>query len=45
MIFLATLIMLTDGVAQKKRIQAIIVFSAIVFIINLTRLVLFYQLQ
>lgn len=44
MIFLATLIMLTDGVAQKKRIQAIIVFSAIVFIINLTRLVLFYPI-
>ena len=44
MIFLATFVMLTDGVAQKKKLQTIAVFSILVFMINLTRLVLFYPI-
>ena len=44
MIFLATLIMMTEGVPQKLKIKSVAVACVIVYILNLLRLVVFYPI-
>ena len=44
MIFLATLILITEDVPQRDRLRAVIVGCVLVFILNLARLVAFYPL-
>ena len=44
MIFLSTLILITDDVPQRDRLRAVAVGCALVFILNLARLVAFYPL-
>ena len=41
MIFLSTLILITDDVPQKDRLRAVLVGCGIVFVLNLARLVAF----
>ncbi len=44
MIFLSTLILITDDVPQKDRVRAVLVGCGIVFVLNLARLVAFYPI-
>lgn len=44
MIFLSTLILITDDVPQRDRLRAVAVGCALVFILNLARLVAFYPI-
>ena len=44
MIFLSTLILITDDVPQRDRLRAVAVGCVLVFILNLARLVAFYPL-
>ena len=44
MIFISTLVAMTDGVSQKLKIKSIAVMCTLVYILNLTRLVLFYPI-
>ena len=43
MMFLTTLIVMTDGVSQKVKLKSIITMCGIVYVLNLTRLLLLYQ--
>lgn len=44
MIFLSTLVAMTEGVPQKLKIRSIIVMCTIVYVLNLLRLVMFYPI-
>jgi exosortase/archaeosortase family protein len=44
MIFLSTLIMMTDGVPQKDKRRAVLVMCALVYLLNIVRLVVFYPI-
>jgi exosortase/archaeosortase family protein len=44
MIFLSTLVAMTEGVPQKLKIRSILVMCAIVYVLNLLRLVVFYPI-
>ena len=44
MIFISTLIAMTDGVSQKLKIKAIVVMCTLVYILNLARLIVFYPI-
>jgi exosortase/archaeosortase family protein len=44
MIFLSTLIMMTDGVPQRDKRKAVLVMCGLVYVLNLVRLVVFYPI-
>lgn len=44
MIFLSTLVMMTDGVPQREKWKAILVMCGIVYVLNILRLVVFYPI-
>lgn len=44
MIFVSTLVAMTDGVSQKLKIKTIAVMCVLVYILNLTRLIVFYPI-
>jgi exosortase/archaeosortase family protein len=44
MIFISTLVAMTDGVSQKIKIKAIVVMCTLVYILNLARLIVFYPI-
>ena len=44
MIFLSTLVMMTDGVPQRDKLKAVGVMCAIVYVLNVLRLVVFYPI-
>jgi len=44
MIFLSTLVMVTDGVPQRQKIRTIIVMCSLVYILNILRLLVFYPI-
>ena len=44
MIFISTLIMMTEGVPQKLKIRSVIVMCTIVYVLNIVRLVAFYPI-
>ena len=44
MLFISTLVILTDGVPQKLKIKSVAVLSSIVFLLNIVRLVLLYPM-
>ena len=44
MIFLSTLIMMTDGMSQRFKIKSVAVMCGIVYVLNLMRLVAFYPI-
>mgnify|MGYP003324671941 CR=1 FL=1 len=44
MIFLSTLVMMTDGVPQRDKLRAIGVMCGIVYLLNILRLVVFYPI-
>ncbi len=44
MIFLSTLVMMTDGVPQREKWKAVGVMCAIVYVLNVLRLVVFYPI-
>lgn len=44
MIFLSTLVMMTDGVPQRDKLRAVAVMCGIVYILNILRLVVFYPI-
>ena len=44
MIFLSTLVMMTDGVPQRQKMRTIIVMCGLVYILNILRLVVFYPI-
>jgi exosortase/archaeosortase family protein len=44
MIFLSTLVMMTDGVPQRDKLRALAVMCGIVYILNILRLVVFYPI-
>ena len=44
MIFLSTLVMMTDGVPQRDKLKAVGVMCAIVYVLNILRLVVFYPI-
>ncbi len=44
MIFISTLVAMTDGVSQKLKVKAIVVMCTLVYILNLARLVVFYPI-
>lgn len=44
MIFLSTLVMMTDGVPQREKLKAAGVMCAIVYVLNILRLVVFYPI-
>lgn len=44
MIFISTLILMTDGVSQRQRFKAVGVMCAIVYVLNIIRLVAFYPI-
>lgn len=44
MIFLSTLVMMTDGVPQREKLKAVAVMSGLVYLLNLVRLVVFYPI-
>ena len=44
MIFLSTLVAMTEGVPQKLKIRSIVVMCVIIYILNLFRLVMFYPI-
>ena len=44
MIFLSTLVMMTDGVPQRDKLRAVAVMCGIVYVLNIVRLVVFYPI-
>ena len=44
MIFISTLIIMTDGVSQKIKLRSIAVMCSIVYVLNIVRLVAFYPI-
>ena len=44
MIFLSTLVMMTDGVPQRTKLKAVGVMCAIVYLLNILRLLVFYPI-
>ena len=44
MIFLSTLVMMTDGVPQRDKRKAVLVMCCIVYVLNIVRLVVFYPI-
>ena len=44
MIFLSTLIAMTEGVPQKVKVKSIIVMCSIIYVLNIMRLVMFYPI-
>jgi len=44
MIFLSTLVAMTEGVPQKLKIRSIIVMCSIIYVLNILRLVVFYPI-
>ena len=44
MLFISTLIIMTDGVSQKMKLRSIGVICAIVYVLNIARLILFYPI-
>ncbi len=44
MIFISTLVMMTDGVSQRMRIKTCAVMCAIVYVLNIMRLLAFYPI-
>ena len=44
MIFISTLILMTDGVSQRQRFKAVGVMCALVYVLNIVRLVAFYPI-
>ena len=44
MIFLSTLVMMTDGVPQREKLKAVAVMCGIVYVLNILRLVVFYPI-
>ena len=44
MLFISTLVIMTDGVSQKIKLRSIIVMCGIVYVLNIIRLVLFYPI-
>ena len=44
MIFLSTLVMMTDGVPQRDKLKAVAVMCGIVYLLNILRLVVFYPI-
>jgi exosortase/archaeosortase family protein len=44
MIFLSTLVMMTDGVPQRDKLRAVAVMCGIVYVLNILRLVVFYPI-
>jgi exosortase/archaeosortase family protein len=44
MVFLSTLIWMTDGVPQKLKLKSIVIGSVIIYILNILRLVVFYPI-
>lgn len=44
MIFVSTLILMTDGVSQRQRFKAVGVMCALVYVLNIVRLVAFYPI-
>ena len=44
MIFLSTLVMMTDGVPQRTKLKAVAVMCSIVYVLNILRLVVFYPI-
>lgn len=44
MLFISTLIIMTDGVSQKIKLRSIVVMCSIVYVLNILRLVAFYPI-
>lgn len=44
MIFLSTLVAMTEGVPQKLKIRSIVVMCSIIYVLNLVRLIMFYPI-
>jgi len=44
MIFISTLVLMTDGVTQREKFKAITVMCGIVYVLNIVRLVAFYPI-
>ena len=44
MIFLSTLIAMTEGVPQKVKVKSILVMCSIIYVLNIMRLVMFYPI-
>ena len=44
MIFLSTLVMMTDGMSQRFKLKSVVVMCGIVYVLNLMRLVAFYPI-
>ncbi len=44
MLFISTLIIMTDGVSQKIKLRSILVMCGIVYVLNIVRLVAFYPI-
>ncbi|HJL97453.1 MAG TPA: exosortase/archaeosortase family protein [Candidatus Poseidoniaceae archaeon] len=44
MIFLSTLVVMTEGVPQKLKIRSIIVMCSIIYVLNIMRLVMFFPI-
>jgi len=44
MIFVSTLVLMTDGVSQRQRFKAVGVMCALVYVLNIIRLVAFYPI-
>ena len=44
MIFLSTLVLMTDGVTQREKFKAVAVMCGIVYVLNIVRLVAFYPI-
>lgn len=44
MIFLSTLVMMTDGVPQRQKLRTVVVMCGLVYILNILRLVVFYPI-
>lgn len=44
MLFLSTLVIMTDGVPQRQKLKSIAVMCGIVYVLNLARLVVFYPI-
>ena len=44
MVFISTLVLLTDGVPQRLKIKSVLVMCGIVYVLNLSRLLVFYPL-
>ena len=44
MLFISTLILMTDGVSQKLKFKSIVVMCSIVYVLNIVRLLAFYPI-